>query len=1118
MVKMPVLDWIEGFSGAVDACGAELRLGRTPLKDIRMQAVSSYSDADLRNALSRLTRQAISGGCEDNLATVFAMVNEAISRRLGAWRFFDPLIDPIREQSGLLVFHQLADRISHIPDFEQAANNWRRNGSTCWESFDRAVTPVLVHQGLDPRDRVLVVTILFLRHRSQVELAGSILLPSCFYQALQAQDQDGVLIFRATDEQLLAGILLYQGKVVEMNAGEGKTIAAAFPAVLHAVHGRNVHIITANDYLANRDAEWLAPVFESLGLSVSAVLEFMDDSERRSAYGKDIVYGPLREFGFDFMRDNLKLSSTEVVQRGLDVAIVDEADHALIDEANIPLIIAGESGAAPKIPAKLRIAIEQLVELQTALVSDLEQQVEDVPPRSKDYFRLLSKLYLADPDGKLLRKEFAADFKCLKRVRRTITTCRIDDEYDSLTGDLFYWIDRPSEHSQGKSLCLTGKGQDFIETRLGLLFEDLAQLERASSVQANIDLPLAFRRKEVNKLSRQLARRQDRMHQVVRMLWGYVLLKKDVDYLVRDDQVVLIDRYTGRGRPDTRYHHGLQAALEVKEGVPVRPEPEVLGRISVRGFIHQYSQVSGMTGTALSSKTEFRRSYSLDVVAVPPSKSLNRTDLEPRIYASNQDKLRAIVDEVQLCHRMGRPVLIGTHSIDECDAISWLLTRGGIEHNLLNAANDMEEERVINEAGRFGAVTVATDMAGRGTDIILEDGLDRRIADCYAVLTRQMLTQGADRVTFECQTKGAAEILLSAIASETLDCSVVTSQRSGGTCVVVSSNAQRTYIDTVSLNEESSQENSVYVDFRLGLYVIGTENSDIGRVDDQLKGRSGRQGAFGASRFFLSSEDSLLKFGGDAGLVSSRLIGSRLDSAGRTFWEGEPLTRHLEKLRKSVERDAESRRALIEEYTRVFEAQSFAYYRARKDILSMESFEPFRSCLVVTKAEQLVQKYFSGLLVDDYARQFNGLSEELTLDYKVDISDLWGLDLNLLDEELALLISARLDRSGARFSDEEYGKLGKLLYLQTSDELWRDHMSHVQSLVLATQLCGHNGRGDLAAYTLSCFESYEHIQDRIVDSFLPKLSAFPGELSAKQESRTAELRVELSEDVNQILT
>ena len=1113
MVKMPVLDWIEGFSGVVDACGAELRQGRTPLKDIRMQAVSSYSDAHLRDALSMLTRQATGGVCEDNLATVFAMVNEAISRRLGAWRFFDPLTDPIKEQRSLLVYHQLADRISHMPDFERAANNWRHNGSTSWESFDRAVTPVLVRQGLDPGDRVLVVTILFFRQRSQVELAGSILLPSCFYQALQAQDQDGVLIFRATDEQLLAGILLYQGKVVEMNAGEGKTIAAAFPAVLHAVHGRTVHIITANDYLANRDAEWLAPVFESLGLSVSAVLEFMDDSERRLAYGKDILYGPLREFGFDFMRDNLKLSSTEVVQRRLDVAIVDEADHALIDEANIPLIIAGESGATPKIPARFRTAIEQLVALQTALVSDLEQEVEDVPPRSKDYFRLLAKLYLADPDGKVLRKELAADFRCLKRVRRIITMCRIDDEYDSLTGDLCYWID-----NDGKSLCLTGKGQDFVEARLGLLFEDLAQMERASGIQANIDLPLAFRRKEVNKLNRRLARRQDLMHQVVRMLWGYVLLKRDVDYLVRDDQVVLIDQYTGRGRPDTRYHHGLQAALEVKEGVPVRPEPEVLGRISVRGFIHQYSQVSGMTGTAMSSKTEFRRSYSLDVVAVPPSKPLNRTDLEPRIYASNRDKLRAIVDEVQLCHRLGRPVLIGTHSIDECDTISQLLTLGGVEHNLLNASNDMEEERVINEAGRFGAVTVATNMAGRGTDIILEDGLDRRIADCYAVLTRQMFTQGTDRVAFECQTKGAAEILLSAIATETLDWSVITSQRSCGTCIIVSSNGQRTDVDTASLNEESSQENTVYVDFRLGLYVIGTENSDIGRVDDQLKGRSGRQGAFGTSRFFLSSEDSLLKFGGDAGLVSSRLVGSRLDSAGRTFWEGEPLTRHLEKLRKDAERDAESRRALIEEYTRVFEAQSFAYYRARKNILSMESFQPFQSCLVTAKSKQLVQKYFPGLLVDYYARQFNGLSEELALDYKVDISELWGLDLNLLGEELALLIAARLDRSGARFSDEEYGKLGKLLYLQASDELWKDHMSHVQSLILATQLCGHNGRGDLAAYTLTCFESYEQIQDRIVDSFLPKLTAFPGEVAVEQESRTTELCVEISEDVRQILT
>ena len=1108
MVKMPVLDWLEGFPGALDARkGADQRLERNPLEEIRRQTVASSSDAELRNTLCGLANQARGGACEDPLPAVFALVNEAISRRLGAWRFFDPLIDPLKEEQNLQAYHALADRISHSPEYERAASEWVGSGSTCWESFDGAVAPVLAQQGLDPCDRVLAGTILFLRQRSRVEYTGSILLPACFYQMLQAQDKGGVLAFQATDEQLLAGILLYQGKVVEMNAGEGKTIAAAFPAVLHAVHGRTVHVITANDYLASRDAEWLAPVYESLGLNVSAILEFMDDSERRFAYGRDIVYGPLREFGFDFMRDNLKLSSAEVVQRGLDVAIVDEADHALIDEANIPLIIAGDSGAAPKIPAKLRTAIEQLVDLQGAAVSDLEQELERVRPRSKDCLLLLAKLYLADPDSAVLRRKFAADFRCLKRVRRAITATRIDDEYDSLTHDLCYWID-----NDGKSLCLTEKGQDFVESRLGALFEDLSLQEQISSIQAKTDLPLAHRRKEINKLNRQLARRQDRMHQVVRMLWGYVLLKKDVDYLVRDDQVVLIDKYTGRGRPDTRYHYGLQAALEVKEGVPVQPEPEVLGRMSVRGFIHQYSNVSGMTGTAMSSKTEFRRSYSLDVVAVPPNKPLKRTDLEPRVFVSNRDKLQAIVDEVLFCNQMGRPVLIGTHSIDECDAISRLLHRHGIEHNLLNAANDMEEERIIKEAGRFGAVTVATDMAGRGTDIILENGLDRRIADSYTAFTRQILAQGVGCVTLECQTKDAAEILLSAISTGALDYSVATSRRGGGTDVIVTSKERSTH------NDQSAQGNTVCVDFGLGLYVIGTENSETARVDQQLKGRSGRQGAFGASRFFLSSEDSLLKFGGEAGPASSRLVGTRFDSAGRAYWEGEPLTRHIDKLRRDAERDAESRRALIEEYTRVFEAQSFTYYRARKDILRMESFQPFRSSLVAAKAGHLVQKYFPGLLVDDYDRQFTGLSEELVLDYKVDPSELWGLDLNLIAEELALLIEGRLDQSRARFTDEEYSKLGKLLYLQTSDELWRDHMSHVQSLILATQLCGHNGRGDLAAYTLTSFESYEQLQERIVDSFLPKLTAFPGESAIETEHGTVELPVELSEEVLQILT
>jgi len=1093
MVKIPVLDRFEEMSRAKDAH----RLAGTCLQQIRQLNVASFSDAGLRDTISEIAGDLDRGGRGDDvLPTVFAVVNEAISRRQGDWRFFDPTVVTL----GIQPCHAMADRISHSPEYQRAANEWAAEGSSSWESFDRAVSLLLDRHAPGPSERILVTTLLFVRQRSQTASEASILLPAWFYETLRkmhlGHDEETTLVFRVSGEQLLAGILLYQGNIVEMNAGEGKTIAAAFPAVLHAVRGRAVHVMTANDYLAARDADLLAPVFESLGLSVGTVLEVMEESERHAAYGKDIVYGALREFGFDFMRDNLKLSSAEVVQRELDVAIIDEADHALIDEANIPLIIAGGSGTTPKIPAKLRTTIERLVELQGAAVSALEHELEGVPSRSKSSALLLAKIYLADPESTVLRREFTDDPGCSKRVMRVIAASRVDEEYDALTGGLYYWVD-----NDGKSLCLTEQGQDFVESRLGPLFDDEVLQERLSSVHGDDQLSLASRRKETDKLNRQLARAQDRMHQVVRMLWGYILLKKDLDYLVRDDQVVLIDKYTGRGRPDTRYHYGLQAAIEVKEGVPVQPEHEVLGRISARGFVSQYPRVSGMTGTAMSAKNEFRRAYGLDVVAVPPSNSIQRTDLEPRMYFSKADKFQAILEEVRFWHGMGRPVLIGTHSIEECDAVSQLLRRGGIEHNQLNAANDLEEDRIIKEAGLFGAVTVATDMAGRGTDIILESGSDRRTVACYVARAGQLLAEGVGVVTLRCPTEDAAGVLLSAIDASAMDCSVATARQAGGTDVVVSARGKNNGARTVSL------------EFGLGLYVIGAGNSETARIDHQLKGRSGRQGDFGASKFILSAEDGLLKFAGEAGPASSELAGMKTDSAGRAFREGESLTRHLGKLQKDAEKDAESRRAKIEEYTRVFEAQSFAYYRARKDILGMEDYQPFLQGLVAAKAGELAQMYFPKMLVDDYERQLKGLSEELELDYKVSAADLEGLDLNLLQDEIACLIMARLDRTRERFTGEEFGKLAVLLYLQTSDELWRDHMSQAQSLVLCTQLCSAGGRGDLAAYTLTSFESYEYFQTRIVDLFLPKLAAFPSMMTRGPQP----LQLEIFDEVIQIL-
>jgi preprotein translocase subunit SecA len=1081
MVKIPGLNRLETFPGIIGARKrADQVLGKDLLQEIRRLKVTTSSDAGLRDTIASLGREGHGGQDKVPLPTIFAVVNESISRRQGAWRFFDSA-SPAMANQIVQKYHGLAERISLTLDYERAIDEWVDKGSRCWESFSRAVAPVLDRHGSDPQERILVQAILFVSQRSQSEYAANILLPACFYQTLRASDRDGVLAFQVTDEQVLAGILLYQGKIVEMNAGEGKTIAAVFPSVLHAVHGRTVHVITANDYLAGRDADWLAPIYESLGLSVSAVLDVMDESERRFAYGKDVVYGALREFGFDYMRDNLKLSAAEIVQRNLDVAIVDEADHALIDEANIPMIISGGSGVTPKITAKLRSAIERLINLQSAAVSTLEKELVLVPFASDAYFQLLAKLYLGDPDHAELIRAFSDDPRCYRRVLRVISTRRVEDEYDRLISDLYYWID-----DDGRSLCLTEKGLDFVESRLGPLFDDLALQERISSIQTDYALPLAFRRKEIDKLNRQIARRQDQMHQVVRMLWGYVLLKKDLDYLVRDDRVVLIDKYTGRGRSDTRYHYGLQAAIEVKEGVPVQPDHEVLGRISVRGYLSQYGHVSGMTGTAMGSKTEFERAYGLDVVVIPPSKPVKRDNLEPRMYHSKQDKLQAIVEEVRFCHQMGRPVLIGAHSIEECEAISKLLHDDGIRHNLLNAVNDLEEDRIIQEAGLFGAVTVATDMAGRGTDIILETVLDGRITDRYASLVGELLAEGVGAVTLNCPNKDAAEVLVSAIGKRSQDCLVAAAHFAGRSHVIVSTKNEDSQARDVS--------REVSLDFGLGLYVIGAGTSDSARVDHQLMGRSGRQGDFGASRFFVSSEDRPLNFG-----LHSLKQGS--------------LANHVEKLQQNAEKDAESRRARIEEYTRVLEAQSLDYYRSRKEILGMEIFQPFLHQLAAGKATQLAQRYFPKLLVDDYPLQFAGLREELELDYGVDASGLQGLDLNLLEDEIAVLIKDKLDRSRERFTGEKFEKLSKLLYLQTGDELWRDHMSHIQSLVLGTQLLGHNGSGDLAAYTLTSFESYDDFQARIKDSFLPRLAAFPSGSDGEPQPP----RLELFDDVIKIL-
>jgi preprotein translocase subunit SecA len=389
-------------------------------------------------------------------------------------------------------------------------------------------------------------------------------------------------------------------------------------------------------------------------------------------------------------------------------------------------------------------------------------------------------------------------------------------------------------------------------------------------------------------------------------------------------------------------------------------------------------------------------------------------------------------------------------------------------------------------------------MAGRGTDIILEMGLDRQITINYTQLVGHLLDDGAGVVTLKCPTNEAAEVLLSAVSAIDLGIGVVTTNKDRSIAVVVKAHDRSTHGRKISIN------------FGLGLLVIGAEASDNARVDRQLMGRSGRQGAFGASQFFLSTEDCLLK---DAGPASSALADTGIDSAGRTFLEGAPLNRHLEKLQTNAERDAESRRARIEEYTRVFEAQSFAYYRSRKEILFVEDWQAFLDGLLAKKAAQLSQKYFAENQVDDYSNQFSDLSEELYLDYNISAASLRGVDINLIEDGIAELLNERLDQTRGSFTCSEFSKLSTLLYLQTSDELWKEHISYVQSLILSTQLCGTHGRGDMAEFTLTSFESYELFQTRIVDSFLPRLAGFSNPPTGGPQPAS----VELFQDVTQIL-
>jgi preprotein translocase subunit SecA len=747
------------------------------------------------------------------------------------------------------------------------------------------------------------------------------LLPEAF--AVVREVSRRTLQMRPFDVQLIGGIVLHEGKIAEMKTGEGKTLAATLPVYLNALTGKGVHIITVNDYLAKRDSEWMGNIYKFLGLSVGVVTHDMDDSERKEAYNSDITYGTNNEFGFDYLRDNMKYSLDDYVQRELNYAIVDEVDSILIDEARTPLIISGPT------------------------------------EESTDKYYKINKLI------PLLKKD--RDYTIDEKIRNA---------------------------------TLTEEGIQRVENLLNInnLYDP-----------RNIDI----------------------LHHVNQALKAHTLFKRDVDYVVKDNEVIIVDEFTGRLMPGRRYSDGLHQALEAKEHVKVERENQTLATITFQNYFRMYNKLAGMTGTADTEATEFKKIYNLDVVVIPTNMPMIRKDYPDVIYKTEEEKFNAVVKEIKELNKKGQPVLVGTTSIDKSERLSRLLKKQGIRHHVLNAKHHEKEAEIVAQAGRYKAVTISTNMAGRGTDIILG---------------------------------GNPEFL--ALAKTGRD-----------------SNSEKYLKALNEAREECNREREEVVKLG-GLHIIGTERHEARRIDNQLRGRSGRQGDPGSSRFYLSLEDDLLR------IFGSEKISAVMDKLG--IEENEPIqhrliTRAIENAQKRVEgHNFDIRKHLIE-YDDVINKQREVIYKKRREVLKGEHVREE----IAEIMEVLVEE-----IVDIYCNDKSNIDEWDIKGLKDTIFKQFSIHINLNDnitrkEEIEDEIIKQVKDAYAK-KEEEIGEptlkhIEKVIYLQSLDSLWKDHLLNIDQLKEGIGLRGYGQKDPLQEYQKEGFEMFSEMMYRLREDIVEKL-------------------------------
>jgi preprotein translocase subunit SecA len=815
------------------------------------------------------------------------------------------------------------------------------------------------------------------------------------------------------DVQLLGAIVLHEGKIAEMATGEGKTLVATLPIYLNALSGRGVHLVTVNDYLARRDSEWMGRVFTTLGLTVGCIQNQMAHEERRAAYGCDITYGTNNEFGFDYLRDNMARHRDHRVQRGHHYAIVDEVDSVLIDEARTPLIISGPVEHSLQQYDQMKPDVERVVRSQAQVTNRILAEAEAAakdPEREYEAGLKLLQVKRGAPKSKRFQKLISEE-PGLKRLFQRVELDYIRDKrLGEVDDDLYYSIDERSH-----SVDLSEKGRELLSQRDANLFllPDLA-IELAE-IDENESLSPSDKVAEKRKLERLHGERSERVHNILQLLKAYSLYEKDVEYVVQDGKILIVDEFTGRLMPGRRYSDGLHQAIEAKENVKVEGETQTLATITIQNYFRLYEKLAGMTGTAETEATEFWHTYKRDVVVIPTNQPVRRMDSNDVIFKTRREKYNALVDEMAELHGRGVPVLVGTISVEASETLSRLLKRRGVPHSVLNAKYHQQEAEIVSRAGRRGAVTIATNMAGRGTDIKLEQGVIRCDRGCFAG-SESHLRNGVWRNVARCK--------------EDLTC---------------------------------------------GLHILGTERHESRRIDRQLRGRSGRQGDPGHSRFYLSLEDDLMR------LFGSDRIAGIMEKLG--VQEGEVIehglvTRAIERAQRRVEAHNFDIRKHLLEYDDVMNRQRTVIYAQR--LLALEEGDLKET--VLEMMDEVVDERVATYLAagdryeeEDLHRLTNDLSQVLLRPIKVPGADQRLPAPDEVEEALREAFHKAYDEKEAEMSAPILRELERHVYLDVIDEHWMDHLREMDHMREGIGLRAYGQRDPLLEYKREAFAMFEEL-------------------------------------------